>query len=291
MEINTALAQNISMAYKKIVLILLKNRRLGENKIMKTLSQYYKKILRRLLPKILPNDFYFSHPGYCVCCDQTVTFECYHNWLRDHYVCTNCQCIPRERALMATIEKYYPNWRELRIHESSPIQRGASLKLKNQCKNYLASQYYPDAEYGTMVNGFRNENLESQTFADKSFDLVITQDVMEHVYNPDRVFSEIARTLATGGAHIFTVPMINKYSKTEVWATLNSDGTPNFLHLPEYHGNPVNPYGSPVTMHWGCDIIDYIYAASGLDTQIISLYDKHLGIMGEYNEVLITRKI
>lgn len=192
---------------------------------------------------------------------------------------------------MAAIEKHYPNWRELRIHESSPIQRGASLKLKNHCKNYLASQYYPDTEYGTIVDGFRNENLESQTFADESFDLVITQDVMEHVYHPDRVFCEIARTLATGGAHIFTVPMINKYAKTEVWATLNSDGTPNFLHSPEYHGNPVNPYGSPVTMHWGCDIVDYIYTASGLDTQIISRYDKHLGMMGEYNEVLITRKI
>lgn len=192
---------------------------------------------------------------------------------------------------MAAIEKHYPNWRELRIHESSPIQRGASLKLKNYCKNYLASLYYPDTEYGTIVDGFRNENLESQTFADESFDLVITQDVMEHVYHPDRVFYEIARTLATGGAHIFTVPMINKYAKTEVWATLNSDGTPNFLHSPEYHGNPVNPYGSPVTMHWGCDIIDYIYVASGLDTQIISLYDKHLGMMGEYNEVLITRKV
>lgn len=258
---------------------------------MKILSSYYKKILRRLLPKILPSDFYFSHPGYCVCCDQAVTFECYHNWMRDNYFCTNCQCIPRERALMAAIEKHYPNWRELRIHESSPIQRGASLKLKNYCKNYLASQYYPDTEYGTIVDGFRNENLESQTFADESFDLVITQDVMEHVYHPDRVFYEIARTLATGGAHIFTVPMINKYAKTEVWATLNSDGTPNFLHSPEYHGNPVNPYGSPVTMHWGCDIIDYIYVASGLDTQIISLYDKHLGMMGEYNEVLITRKV
>jgi 2-polyprenyl-3-methyl-5-hydroxy-6-metoxy-1,4-benzoquinol methylase len=36
---------------------------------------------------------------------------------------------------------------------------------------------------------------KSQTCADKSFDLVITQDVMEHVYHPDRVFYEIARTL------------------------------------------------------------------------------------------------
>lgn len=192
---------------------------------------------------------------------------------------------------MAVIEKYYPNWKELRIHESSPINRGASLKLKTHAKNYLQSQYYPDKQCGTTIDGFRNENLENQTFADASFDLVITQDVMEHVYHPDRVFREIARTLAKGGAHIFTVPLINKYAKTEVWATLNPDGTPNFLYSPEYHGNPVNRHGSPVTMHWGGDIVDYIYAASGLETQIISMYDKHLGIIGEYSDVLVTRKI
>lgn len=192
---------------------------------------------------------------------------------------------------MAVIEKYYPYWKEMRIHESSPIDRGASLKLRTHCKNYLASQYYPGKEEGIIVDGFRNENLEHQTFADESFDLVITQDVMEHVYYPDRVFREIARTLRKGGAHIFTVPLVNKYAKTERWATLNQDGTPNFLHSPEYHGNPVNSEGSPVTMHWGADIVEFIYTTSGLETQIISLYDKYLGIIEEYNnDVLISRR-
>lgn len=258
---------------------------------MKTNKHIQKKMLDFLLSRFLPGDYYFSHKGFCVCCEQEVTFECYDSWLRDNYYCTNCRCIPRERALMAVIEKYYPNWRELRIHESSPVHRGASLKLKNQCERYLASQYYPDKESGTTVDGFRNENLENQTFSNESFDLVITQDVMEHVYHPELVFSEIARTLAKGGAHIFTVPIINKHSKTEVWATLNPDGTPNFLYKPEYHGNPVDPQsGSPVTMHWGFDIVDFIGKTSGLGTQIVAQYKKGLGIMGEYNEVFVTTK-
>jgi len=254
---------------------------------MRIIHALKKKIIRLLLT----GDYYFEHIGYCTCCEREVMFECYHSWLRDNYVCTNCQSIPRERALIAVIEKYYPNWRGLRIHESSPISRGASAKLKNQCPRYLASQYYPGKEYGMILDGFRNENLENQTFGDGVFDLVITQDVMEHIYHPDRAFSEIARTLSSGGAHIFTVPIINKHEKTEVWATLNPDGTPNFLHSHEYHGNPVPPYGSPVTMHWGFDIVDFIRNASGLNTKIISQYDKNLGIMGEYNEVFVSRKI
>ena len=43
--------------------------------------------------------------------------------------------------------------------------------------------------------------MEKQTFADASFDLVITSDVFEHVLDPSRGFSEIARTLRPSGVH------------------------------------------------------------------------------------------
>lgn len=243
------------------------------------------------IKKLLSGDFYFSHKGHCVCCDTEVAFEAHDSWLRDSYFCLNCKCKPRERALMATIEKYYPNWKNLKIHESSPIKRGASVKLKKYSTNYLASQYYPTKEFGSIIDGFKNEDLENQTFADESFDLVITSDVMEHLYNPEKAFKEIARTLKKGGAHIFTVPIINKHMKTEVWATLGADGEPQFLKTPEFHGNPVDLVkGSPVTMHWGFDIVDFIKKVSGLETDIVYIYDKNLGIMGEYNEVFVTRK-
>jgi hypothetical protein len=249
------------------------------------------KLQRFLIHKLLPGGYYFSHDGFCICCEQQVTFQSYDSWLRDNYICTSCGCIPRERALMATIEKYYPGWRDLKIHESSPVNRGASVKIKKHCANYMASQYYPNRKLGEYFDGFRNENLESQTFPDELFDLVITQDVMEHVYHPELVFKEIARTLKKGGAHIFTVPVINKHFKTEVWATLNPDGTPFFLHKPEYHGNPIDPQGSPVTMHWGFDMIEFIKRVSELETEIVAQYNKNFGIMGEYNEVFVTKKI
>jgi hypothetical protein len=78
--------------------------------------------------------YVINNQGHCVVCDSHVTFFSENDWLRDHYLCNNCSSIPRERALMYCIEKFYPNWRELNIHESSPANRGASLKLKNNCK-------------------------------------------------------------------------------------------------------------------------------------------------------------
>jgi SAM-dependent methyltransferase len=191
---------------------------------------------------------------------------------------------------MLIIEKYVPKWNSLRIHESSPGNKGASLKLKQGCKDYVASQYFPNTEFGKLVGEFRNEDLENQTFENESFDLVVTQDVMEHVYDPAKAFKEIARTIKKGGNYIFTTPLVNKFRPSEIWARKGENGKPIFLKEPEYHGNPVDPEGSPVTMHWGYDIIDFIKSASDMDAVIEYMDDLNYGIRAEFNEVIVCRK-
>lgn len=260
------------------------------SKILKKFKALLKNIKRNLTQLFVPSGFYFSHKGFCPCCDKEVIFEANNSWLRDSFFCTNCFSIPRERALMITIEKNFPNWRNLHIHESSPIDRGTSIKLRKQCRAYIATQYFPKHENGTIINNFRNEDLERQTFKDEIFDIVITQDVMEHLYNPANAFREIARTLKKGGAHIFTVPIINKFRETEIWATRGVNNEPVFTQTPEFHGNPVDPKGSPVTMHWGFDIVNFIEETSGLKTTIEYLYNLEFGIQAEFIEVLVTRK-
>jgi SAM-dependent methyltransferase len=154
--------------------------------------------------------------GYCPCCGQETVFQSDHAWLRDHYLCLKCGCKPRERALMTVIEKFCPDWRKLEIHESSPINRGASIKLKNECENYTQSQFWPDKKFGEVYNGFYNIDLENQNFKKNSFDLIVTQDVFEHLYRPDKACKEIHRTLKKGGMHICTIPMVNKDKPTEM---------------------------------------------------------------------------
>lgn len=141
-----------------------------------------------------------------------------------------------------------------------------------------------------MVDGFRNEDLEQQTFPDNSFDIVVTQDVMEHIYNPEKAFQEIARTLRGGGSHIFTVPIVNKFNKTEQWAIKDENGNLKFLHTEDWHGNPVDAKGSPVTYHWGFDIVDVIKKSCGLDTVVEYINDLNYGVRAEFIEVLVTKK-
>lgn len=156
-------------------------------------KNHLKTIKSLIIKKALPDGFYMKQTGYCPCCDQEVVFFSRNSWLRDHLICSNCNSIPRERALMVVIQKYLPNWKDLVIHESSPCDRGASLKLKLNCPSYQPSQYFPKQPLGSMVNKFRNENLEKLSLHNESVDLFITQDVLEHVYNPSKVFSEIGR--------------------------------------------------------------------------------------------------
>jgi SAM-dependent methyltransferase len=192
---------------------------------------------------------------------------------------------------MHVIQTRYPNWRDLTIHESSPGNRGASVKLAQQCRSYTASQYDPQLGFGnTHPNaGYRSENLEDQTFPDKAFDLIVTQDVFEHIFDAPAAFMEIARTLRRGGAHIFTTPLVNKNKPSEKWASISDTGIV-YHHPPEYHDNPMSAEASLVTWHWGEDIVTHIKNASGLDTQVVALDDLNMGIRAEYIEVLLTTR-
>src|SRR5271168_4344709 len=143
--------------------------------------------------------------GRCPICGTRTVFVKTGPWLREQLLCNRCKSIPRWRALIHVLETRFATWREQRIHESSP-GGPASTKLARECHHYTPSHFFPDVAPGGFKNGVRCENLEEQTFADASFDLVVTSDVFEHVLDPARGFSEIARTLRPGGAHVFTVP-------------------------------------------------------------------------------------
>lgn len=230
--------------------------------------------------------------GICATCERLVRFSAENEWLRDHFLCGNCASLPRERALMEAIKMFYPNYADLDIHECSPAPRGASLLLQQRCANYSTSHFYPNIAFGDNhpEHGHRCENLENMTFSDNHFDLFISQDVMEHILHPAKAFAEIARVLRPGGAHIFTVPIINKNLPSEVWASSDKNGRVVYHQPPEYHGNPIDDKGSLVTMHWGYDIAEFIQRHTGMYSTLLQIDDPAKGIRAEYIDVVISRK-
>ena len=230
--------------------------------------------------------------GFCPICGALAHFRSDSSWLRDFFLCDGCGSIPRERAFMAVIEKFYPEWRLLAVHESSPAQRGASPRLKRECPGYSDSSYDPAIPLGTThpERGYRCENLEKLTFSDASFDLVLTQDVFEHIFHPDRAIKEIERVLKPGGAYIMTVPIVMKSNPSERRARIAANGSVIHLKDIQYHGDPINEKGILVTLDWGYDILNYLNYHSSLQCTMIYIDDLSLGIRAEFIEVIICRK-
>jgi SAM-dependent methyltransferase len=230
--------------------------------------------------------------GFCPICTQRTRFEARHSWLRDHLICVHCTggSIPRERALMKVLRELAPTWSDAHIHESSPGNRGASLVLARECRRYVATQYFPDVPRGTEKNAIRCEDLEQQTFPDAFFDIVITQDVMEHIFHPDRAYREIARTLVPGGLYIHTTPIYKDRVVSDRRASLTAEGRVLHHAEPEYHGNPVDPQGSLVTFHYGYDIADLIASWADFDVEIRRFNNRTAGIVAEFSEVIVCRK-
>lgn len=179
----------------------------------------------------------------------------------------------------------------LTIHEPAPTPRGVSLWLLNNAPNYLKSGYFPDSPWGTMVGGFRNENLEAQTFADASFDLVMHLDVLEHLFDPFRALNEIYRTLKPGGICLFSAPTEHKRFHSEQVARITDDGKVITDGKPEYHGNPQRDgEGALVTWRYGYDLPLLISRATEFDVEVRRWQSKGKAIMGYMTEIYILRK-
>lgn len=233
-----------------------------------------------------------SWPGFCPICLQETRFTARDAWFRDHLFCESCDggSIPRERALMLAIRQVVPHYAGLAIHESSPAARGVSRLLAAEAPGYVPTQFFPGVTLGSLQDGVRCEDLEAQTFADESFDLVVTQDVMEHVFHPERAYQEIYRTLRPGGCHIHTTPIYKWITETAQRARLEPDGRVTHLAEPEYHGNPISGEGSLVTFHYGYDLPELITRWTGFDVEIRRHCDRTHGIVAEFTEVIVCSK-
>jgi SAM-dependent methyltransferase len=232
----------------------------------------------------------YDRVGFCPICEAPRRFQAEFGWYRDHLFCDGCGSVPRELALAVVLKDRLPRWRDLQIHESSPEPRGISLQLSQQCSGYIATQFMPGMPPGTVVNGFRNENLECSTFADQVFDVVVSLDVMEHVNEPGACVMDIYRTLRPGGRYIFTAPTYKERVDSVRVARFLADGSEEHYEPPEYHGNPVNAKGALVTFRYGYEFAVDITKFAPFDVTVHRFCDHQQGIIGEFTEVYDCRR-
>jgi len=153
------------------------------------------------------------------------------------------------KTILKTIEL-----EDIVIYEPSSI--GAIYnKLKNYSK-FIFSEYfpYPNLKKGQYFRNILFEDLQDLSFDDDNFDIVITQDVLEHVENPYLSFKEIYRVLKPNGVHIFTVPI---GSNERTFHYFDDKGKHLFNRV-VFHNDPLRQKGAKVYTQFGTDIIEIL---------------------------------
>jgi len=130
----------------------------------------------------------------------------------------------------------------------------------------LYSEYFENAQSGTFVEGVRCETLSRLTYADASFDLVLTSETLEHVPRLELALSEIHRVLKPGGLHVFTVPLMPGVAATYPRREITPEGQIRDLAPPICH--PGGDVGYPVTTEIGRDFPTIVDRA-GFVTEVL----------------------
>jgi len=234
----------------------------------------------------------YRHAGSCPICETAVTFASANAWYRDNLLCPLCQSVVRERALALALDAVAPDWRRLAIHESSPAGRGISVKLRREAPGYVASQFFGFGRLEALLRNSRHEDLAAQRFPDGRFDLVITLDVMEHVFEPARVYREVYRTLKPGGHYLQTFPIRKDQAEAARRRAIRTKlgFVRHLVRPPQYHGNPIGGGRSLVTFDYGYAIESQIAQWAPFEVDIRHFHDEDHGILGEHTDVVICRR-
>jgi len=215
--------------------------------------------------------------GFCPVCERRTLFFALGPWPREDLKCARCRSSSRQRALVDYLDHGVPALEDLHVYEPSPVQPTADC-FRRRSAGYTWSRYSPITADNQGESPL-NQDLQSLAFPDNAFDLVVSQDVFEHIAEPRKAFAEVARVLKPGGAHVFTVPWYPD-QPTETRARVRG-GEIEHLRPPEYHSDPDNRDGALVFTRFGSDIAQIVADSSGMTTSVIEANDPAKGIRGD----------
>lgn len=188
----------------------------------------------------------------------------------------------RVRGVMLCIEEIIAQQQlsSPRIYAAEGLTAFA-LRMRGLYPRFLGSEFTSDPTRKEWMYPIPCEDLQNLSMPDGSFDIVSTNEVLEHVPSIDAALAEIARVLSPGGWHIGTVPFLFFAVHGQRRAMLTDQG--DLIHLlePEYHGDPMNDGGALVFELPGWDIIERARKAGFRDAFIRFVMSKQHGVIAE----------
>jgi hypothetical protein len=241
--------------------------------------------------------------GYCLACAQMNRLivddlfggriekgRLLPNW-RERLECNKCKMNNRQRLMAGLVRQCFsdaPRAKSYFMEQVTPIYQWASQEFAYF--DLIGSEYLGfEYESGQIIDGIRHEDVENLSFKESSLDLIISNDVFEHVPNPAVAFSSCAQALKPDGLMLATFPFHHDKLVSIQRAELN-DGIIENLLEPEYHGNPLSSKGSLVFTDFGWDVIEMLLQAGFRQAEVVIYASRELGHFGHMPYVFRAKK-
>jgi len=236
-------------------------------------------------------NYKYHSVGKCNICGNITLFLCTDVYCaRNNMVCPFCLSTSRKRHVAKMIIDIYFKYlssiadipkqnRDIQIYNTS-INDSFSKYLKDY-EFYICSELYPNIEPGTKIEDrIFCQDLQNLKFPNDFFDIVITEDVFEHVRDHIKGFEEIYRVLRKKGYHIFTVPFL--FNRQTLVLVDTSDKEDKYLVPVQYHRDPFR--GEIIAYRtFGIDIFELLESIGFNTTIHLSQYsDQKHGIFDSY---------
>lgn len=194
--------------------------------------------------------------------------------------------ISRHRALLLEIKRiaeqgrHHLLTRKARIYAPEALTDFA-LYLSGMYPRFLGSEYAETEADKKAVYPIRTEDLTALSLESGEFDLVVSNEVFEHVPCLDQCLREIHRILNTSGVLVSTFPFAFNREKGVVKARVKGDQIEH-LTEPEFHGNPMRPSeGSLVFELPAWDLVERAHAAGFDDAYFSFICSRRFGVLGK----------
>jgi SAM-dependent methyltransferase len=232
--------------------------------------------------------------GSCPVCGSPTVFVQLDANVREGLQCLRCRASSRHRHVAYLLAELL-GVKKLRAARRRGLERdvyiaedaGPTPDALVGAPRVTLSGFHPGVEPGAPLSrGATCQNLERLTYDDASFDVVVTEDVLEHVRRPQQAFDETRRVLRPDGVHLFTVPYTPD-RKTLIRVDTTGEGDV-LLMAPEWHGDAIR--GRILAYRtFGYDLLDDL-TERGWDTtvQLPGFADRRRGIFESL--VLVSRR-
>ncbi len=191
--------------------------------------------------------------------------------------------ISRNRAVLAELKHLaaeQPSLLERRTRIFAPeALTDFALQMRGIYPRFIGSEYASSERERADIFPILHQDLQRLSFASSLFDLIVSNDVFEHIPDLDAALRESGRVLREHGWLLATFPFLRNRESSNRKASIEQ-GELKLFGEPEVHGNPMQPdAGSLVFEVPAWDLIARAQAAGFSEARYVLHVSAKFGIV------------